>query len=129
MPKQKKKSISERKLVEEECDFVTTVFMGVETVQNLKEVVHIRRSPNVERQNATNSCRNVYDSWDDIDVKDRFSLTPKNVDFILNRIKHCIEKTRINILPSPIESDRQLALTIGRLVHSRYFAVSEFQNL
>ena len=41
IPKQRKKSISGRNIAQEECDFVTAVLMGVETVQNFKKYVNV----------------------------------------------------------------------------------------
>ena len=70
----------ERDIIEEECDFAATVLMGVEPIQNLKKDGTIGRRSNVDRQNVTNWCGNVYDSkWNS-------------------------GKTRTNILPTPIKS-------------------------
>ena len=46
--------------------------------------------------------RDVYDSWDNIDFKDRFCLTRENLYFRLNRIPPYIEKAPTNILPTPM---------------------------
>ena len=57
--------------------------MGIETVQNLKKEGNIGRRPNADRQNEKNCWWNVYDSWNDIDFKDRFRLIRKSFELII----------------------------------------------
>ena len=119
----RKRMLEETALIEEESDFVAGVMAGIEGVRNLKKDGNIGRRQNVDRNNAKNWWTNVYNNWDEIDFKNRFRITRETFHYILNRIQPFIEKTPTNLVPTPIEADRQLALTIYRLAHGCSFPV------
>ena len=59
--------------------------------------------------------RKVYFNWDNEQFKSKFRLTKDNFNIILNRIEASIVKTPTNLVPEPIEPDRQLESTIYKL--------------
>ena len=61
--------------------------------------------------------RKVYSNWDSEQFKSKFRLTKDNFNIILNRIEASIVKTPTNLVPEPIEPDRQLESTIYKLAH------------
>ena len=100
-------TFSEKSKAEEECDSVTAILVGVETVQSFKKFgkVGCRQT----EYNKLHNWRNVYGSW-------KFQVSYK-FNFIVNRIEPYVEKTPRNILPNPTESDRYFLLTIFRFAH------------
>ena len=81
------------------------------------------RGPNVNKNVGKLSWRNVYFNWDNEQFKSKFRLTQNNFSIILNRIEASILKTPANLVPEPIEPNRQLGLTIYKLAHGCTFTV------
>ena len=74
----KRKALKKRHKVEEEWDSTAAVFMGVETVQNVKKKMETLVEDLMWTQKNWKWWRNVYDSLDD-----RFHITRENIKFIL----------------------------------------------
>ena len=62
--------------------------------------------------------RDVYFNWNNEQFKSKFRPTKDNFNIILNRKEASIVKTPTNLVPEPIEPNRQLGLTIHKLAHS-----------
>ena len=65
----------------------------------------------------------MYQNWDEEQFKEKFRIFKCNIDYILSVIRPFIEKTPTNLVPDPIQPEKQLALTIYRLAHGCSFAV------
>ena len=65
----------------------------------------------------------AYNDWHNEHFKDRFCKCKQTVSFILNGIYQFFVKNPTNLIPNPIEPERQLGLTIYRLAHWYLFPV------
>ena len=81
------------------------------------------RGPVVNREQGKVWWRNAYQNWEDDQFKERFRINRETFNFILQTIEPYITKTPTNIVPDPIEPEKQLALTIYRLAHGVSFLV------
>ena len=85
--------------------------------------MNTERGPNVNRNVGKLWWRKVYFNWDNEQFKSKFRLTKDNFNIILNRIEATIVKTFTNLVPKPIEPNRQLGVTIYKLAHGFTFTV------
>ena len=85
--------------------------------------MNTERGPNVNRNVSKLWWRNVYFNWDNEQFKSKFRLTKDNFNIILNRIEASIVKTPTNLVPEPIEPNKQLGLTVYKLAHGCTFRV------
>ena len=85
--------------------------------------MNTERSPNGNRNVGKLWWRNVYFNCDNEQFKSKFRLTKDNFNIILNRIEASIVKTPTNLVPEPIEPNRQLGLTTYKLAHGCTFTV------
>ena len=89
-----------------------------------EETLRVNKRTNTERGPNVNSnvdklwWRNVYFNWDNEQFKSKFRLTKDNFNIILNRIEASIVETPTNLVPEPIEPNRQLRPTIYKLEHN-----------
>ena len=67
--------------------------------------------------------RNFYFNCDDEQFKSKSRLTKENFNTILNRIDASIVKSHTNLVPEPIERNRQLGLTVYKLADGSIFTV------
>ena len=81
------------------------------------------RGPVVNREQEKVWWKNAYQNWEDDQFKERFRINRETFNFILQTIEPYITKTPTNIVPDPIEPEKQLALTIYRLAHGVSFLV------
>ena len=88
-----------------------------------KNMGDVPRKVRIDRTEGKIWWRNVYRNWEDEQLKEKFRINRDTFEYVLNIIKPFIEKTPTNLVPNPIEADRQLALTIYRLAHGCDFAV------
>ena len=73
---------------------------------------------NRSRNDNKNFWSNSYLNWSNEEFKERLRISRESFGFILHRIKTFIEKITTKMVPTPIESHRQLALTIYRMTHN-----------
>ena len=67
---------------------------------------------------------NGYRNWDD----DEFSIKRSTFEIIMENIEPHIIKQPTNMVPDPIESYRQIALTLYRLAHAVSFSTLADRN-
>ena len=85
--------------------------------------MNTERGPNVNINVGKLWWRKVYFNWDNQQFKSKFRLIKDNFNIILNRIEASIVKTPANLIPEPIERNRQLGLTIYKLAHGCTFTI------
>ena len=94
-----------------------------EGILRVNKRLNTERGPNANKNFGKLWWRNVYFNWDNEQFKWKFRLTKDNFNIILNRIGASIVKTPTNLVPKPIEPNRQLGLTIYKLAHGCTFTV------
>ena len=82
---------------------------------------HKPRMPNVDRDGSKIWWSNGYANWSEEEFKHRLRISRENFEFILRTVGPYIEKTPTNLVSNPIESHRELALTLYRLAHGCSF--------
>lgn len=81
------------------------------------------RAPNKPRDDQKSFWTNGYRSWTEEEFKDRLRINRETFEFILKRIEPHIYKEPTHMVPNPIETHRQLGLTIYRMAHGCSFKV------
>ena len=94
-----------------------------EGILRVNKRLNTERGPNANKNFGKLWWRNVYFNWDNEQFKWKFRLTKDNFNIILNRIGASIVKTPTNLVPKPIELNRQLGPTIYRLTLGCTFTV------
>ena len=110
----------------ENFHLMTNVLYRVYTTEGILRVnerLNTERGPNVNRNVGKLWWRNVCFNWDNEQFKSKFRLTKDNFNIIVKRIEASIVKTPTNLVPEPIEPNRQLGLTINKLPHGCTFTV------
>ena len=107
----------------ENFNLKTNVLYTAEGILRVNKRMNTERSPNVNRNVGKLWVRKVYFSWDSEQFKSKFRLTKDNLSIILNKIEAWIIKTPTNLVPEPIEPNRQLGLTFYKLAHGCTFKV------
>ena len=109
--------------VEEEFEYLGNLLESVEQIIHSNRGFVGPRRPNRNREVEKLWWHNAYQNWDDEQFKEKFRINKETFDFVLNIIRQFIEKTPTNLVPNPIEPDRQLGLTLYRLAHGCSFVV------
>ena len=81
------------------------------------------REPNIDRVNQKEVWTDGYLTWNDAQFKSRVRITCATFEFLLTEIGPSITKPPTNWIPKPIETHRQLGLTLYRLAHGCSFQV------
>ena len=106
----------------DEADIIPQITQAVvETITSKKP--RKDKIKNRDRTELKNFWSHGYANWSDDEFKERLRIGRESFEFILDRIQHLIEKTPTKMVPNPIESHRQLALTIYRIAHGCSFKV------
>ena len=78
------------------------------------------RSPKMYREQSW--WTNGYGNWDESEFKKRLRIARETFEYILDNIHDDIEKQPTNLNPFPTTPDRQLAMTLYRLIHGCSFS-------
>ena len=81
------------------------------------------KAPNVDRKREKVWWRDVTRNWSNEQFSVVFRICRKAFNFILNIIQSFIIKVQTNLVPNPIDPEKQLALTLHRLAHECSFKV------
>ena len=108
---------------EEEISNVFQVMKSLEKGISKARQNRQSRGPVINREQGKLWWGNAYQNWEDDQFKERFRINSETFNFILQTIEPYITKTPTNIVPDPIEPEKQLALTIYRLAHGVSFLV------
>ena len=81
------------------------------------------RAPNKPRNDQKSFWTSDYRSWTDDEFKERLRINKETFEFILERIQPFIYKQPMRMVPNPIETHRQLGLTIYWMAHGCSFKV------
>ena len=79
--------------------------------------------PNVDRGQGKVWWRNIKVNWSEKQSSEEFRICRETFNFILSIIQPFIIKVPTNLVPIPIDSEEQLALTLYRLAHGCSFIV------
>ena len=96
---------------------MTNIIYTVERILRVNKRMNKERGPNVNRNVGEFWWRIVYFNWDNEQFTQKIRLKKDNFNIIVNRIEASIVKTPTNLVPEPIEPNRQLGLTIYKLAH------------
>ena len=102
---------------------MTNVLYNAEGILRVNKRMNIERGPNVNRKLVNFGGETFIVIVINEQFKSKFRLTKDNFNIIRNRIEASIVKTPINLVPEPIELNRQLGLTIYKLAHDGTFTV------
>ena len=107
----------------ENFSLMTNVPYTAEVISRVNKHMNAERSPNVNKNVGKLWWRNVYFNWDNEQSKSKYRLAKDNFNIILNGIEASIAKTLTNLVPEPIESNRQVGHRIYKLAHGFTFTV------
>ena len=102
---------------------MTKVVYTAERILRVNKHMNTERGPNINKNVGKLWWRNVYFNWDNEQFTSKFRLTKDNFNITLNIIEASIVKAPTNLVPEPIEPNRQLGLTIYKLAHCCTFTV------
>ena len=77
---------------------------------------------NIDRSDDKLWWSNGYRNWDDDEFRHRLRIKQSTFEIIMENIEPYIIKQPTNMVPDPIESHRQIALTLYRLAHAVSFS-------
>ena len=83
------------------------------------------RAPNTDRTEDKMKWTNGYANWTEKQFKKRLRVSRDTFEKIHDGIGPLIEKTPTNMVPEPIETHRQLAITLYRCAHASTFSTLE----
>ena len=112
------KSRKSRRKCEAEGDFLLT--SSISAAGYLRKVADVK-CENVDRTQDKLWWSNGYEKWTNDQFKHYFRVSRDTFQLILRKIGPFIDKEPTNMGPEPIETHRQLALTIYRLGHGVTF--------
>lgn len=93
---------------------------------HLDEISRIGKGAYKSRKNRNRLWKSMVEKQFKVDeeqFKGKFRIFKCNIDHIVSIIRPFIEKTPTNLVPDPIQREKQLALIIYRLAHGCSFAV------